>query len=269
MSGAGSRAGSRFANSRGGGGAAAGSAAVVRLTGVGHHFGAHPALEGISLAVRRGERVAVLGPSGAGKSTLLGVLGGWITPDRGDVQVLGSNPGQLTGAALRAHRVQVGTISQALDLVDQVRVAHNVKAGHLGSWSLGRSLVALTRTRPDADCAAALERVGLGWAAQTRTGQLSGGERQRVAIARLLVQRPHLVLADEPTASLDPSHASDILNLLAGSRDDVTVIVSLHQPELARVHCDRIIGLRHGRLVLDAPAASVTSADFGELYLRA
>ncbi|MEP6632564.1 MAG: ATP-binding cassette domain-containing protein, partial [Lapillicoccus sp.] len=157
-------------------------------------------------------------------------------------------------------------ISQRLDLVDQVRVLHNVNAGRLGQWSTARALLALAVPRADPAVVSALERVGLGFAVHERTERLSGGERQRVAIARLLVQDPELVLADEPVSSLDPSRASEVLDLLRTASPHGTLVVSLHQPELARRYCTRVVGLQHGEVVLDRPVAELTDTELDELY---
>ncbi|WP_299444792.1 phosphonate ABC transporter ATP-binding protein [uncultured Phycicoccus sp.] len=239
---------------------------AVRLTGATRRFGDRTAVDAVDLTIHQGERVALLGPSGAGKSTLLALLNASLRPTSGTVEVLGADLATLTGPALRVVQRRVGTIGQRLDLVDQVRVLHNVNAGRLGRWSTGRSLLALALPRPDPVVVSALEAVGLGWAVHERTERLSGGERQRVAIARLLVQDPELVLADEPVSSLDPSRASEVLGLLRAATPDGTLVVSLHQPELARRHCTRAIGLQQGRVVLDRPADELDDALLAELY---
>ncbi len=239
---------------------------AVRLVGATRRFGDRVAVDAVDLTIHRGERVALLGPSGAGKSTLLALLNAAQRPTSGVVEVLGHDLTTLTGAPLRVVQRRVGTIGQRLDLVDQVRVLHNVNAGRLGGWSTMRSLAALTLPRTDPVVASALEAVGLGWAAHERTERLSGGERQRVAIARLLVQDPELVLADEPVSSLDPSRASEVLGLLRTATPDGTLVVSLHQPELARIHCTRVVGLQQGRVVLDRPAADLDDDLLAELY---
>jgi phosphonate transport system ATP-binding protein len=184
----------------------------------------------------------------------------------GDVEVLGANLAGLRPSQLQAVQRRIGTISQRLDLVDQVRVLHNVNAGRLGRWGTARALATLVSPRADSTATEALGRVGLSWAVHERTERLSGGERQRVAIARLLVQRPELVLADEPVSSLDPARAADILELLSAVQRPVTVVMSLHQPELARRHCSRVIGLRAGRLVFDLAAGDLGDRALDDLY---
>ncbi len=243
---------------------------VVRLRGVGRSFGATPALGPVDLTICSGERVAVLGPSGAGKSTLLGLLNGSLEPSEGSVELFGAPTVGLTSRGRRDLQRRIGTISQGLDLIEQVRVLHNVNAGRLAEWSTARALASLAWPRPDQRALDALESVGLEWAVHERTERLSGGERQRVAIARLLIQRPELVLADEPVASLDPTRAGEILRLLSRVSEAIgTLVVTLHQPALAREHCTRAVGLRAGRLVFDIPIAQLAPDRLDGLYARA
>ncbi len=242
---------------------------AARLVGVERRFGDRVALTGVDLTVEPGERIGLLGPSGAGKSTLLALLNGSLAPSQGTVEVLGTALSGLSPNRLRAVQRRIGTISQRLDLVDQVRVLHNVNAGRLGQWSTAKALVALAVPRADPAVLSALDRVGLGFAVHERTERLSGGERQRVAIARLLVQDPELVLADEPVSSLDPSRASEVLDLLRTASPHGTLVVSLHQPELARRFCTRVVGLQHGEVVLDRPVADLTDPELDELYALA
>lgn len=242
------------------------AAPVLRLRGVGHRYGSHQALHDVDLTVQAGERVAVLGTSGAGKSTLLALLNGSLTPTAGTVEVFGENPAILPAARLRLLQQRIGTVSQHLALIEQVRVLHNVNAGRLGQWSTPRALASLLWPRSLDVVRDALARVDLDWALHERTERLSGGERQRVAIARLLVQQPELVVADEPVSSLDPVRAARTLDLLVSSPTVRTLIVSLHQPLLARDHCARVVGLRDGQIVLDGPVAEVTDAALHTLY---
>jgi phosphonate transport system ATP-binding protein len=241
-------------------------APVVVLRGAGRRFATRDAVTGIDLTIRAGERLAILGASGAGKSTLLSLINGSLPATSGEVEVLGSRLADLPPARLRKIQRRIGTVSQRLDLVDQVRVLHNVNAGRLSRWSSLGALGALVWPHADAAVLDALEQVGLAWAVHERTERLSGGERQRVAIARLVLQEPELVLADEPVSSLDPTLAAGVLRLLYTWGRPVTLVVSLHQPELARRHCTRAVGLRAGRLTFDLPADRLEDHVLDELY---
>ncbi len=215
-----------------------------------------------------GERVAVLGASGAGTSTLLGVLNGSVAPTAGQVRVLGADPGALNGPALRRLRARTGTMHQHLELVGPLRVVHNVNAGRLGTWSAARALRSLVQPQGLDDVRTALARVGLADRMFERTDRLSGGQRQRVALARLLVQRPDLVLADEPASALDPALADRALELLGELALDRggALLACLHDPALALRHCDRVVGLAAGRVTLDAPAAQLSLAELEGFY---
>ncbi|SNS95068.1 phosphonate transport system ATP-binding protein [Geodermatophilus pulveris] len=235
---------------------------MLRLAGVTVRYGGTAALDGVDLTVAPGERVALLGASGAGKSTLLAVANGSVAPTAGAVRVLGGSP------ADRRVRARVGTVHQSLELVGRLRVVHNVNAGLLADWSAARAAWSLVRPQGLPEVLAALERVGLADRAFERTERLSGGQRQRVALARLLVQRPDLVLADEPASALDPVLADRALTLLgetAAARGGA-LVAALHDPALVRRHCDRVVGLAGGRVVLDRPVAGVSAADLGGLY---
>ncbi len=242
------------------------AAPVVRLHGAGRRFGSHEALHDVDLVIDEGEQVAVLGASGAGKSTLLALLNGSLSASSGRVEVFGSDLATLAPGGLRRVQRRIGTVTQRLDLVEQVRVLHNVSAGRLGTWSTWRAVVALAWPRPDPAIVGALRQVGMEWALHERTERLSGGERQRVAIARVLIQRPELMLADEPVSSLDPARAAEILGLLKKPAADATFVVSLHQPELARQHCTRAIGLREGRIAFDVPVEQLDDTVLADLY---
>lgn len=239
---------------------------VIRLRQAGRRFGTHQALSSVDLTVHAGERVAILGASGAGKSTLLTLLNGSTAASEGQVEIFGQRLGDLSVARMRSLQRRIGTITQRLDLIEQVRVLHNVNAGRLGHWSTARGLASLLWPRPDDTLRAALRDVGMEWAVHERTERLSGGERQRVAIARLVVQQPELILADEPVSSLDPVRAGLMLDLLRAAGRGAAVLVSLHQPALARQHCTRAIGLRDGLMVFDIPIERLTDALLSDLY---
>jgi phosphonate transport system ATP-binding protein len=220
----------------------------------------------VSLAVGVREAVAVVGPSGAGKTTLLRLLAGQVRPTAGRVVVGGRDLAVLPGRRELARLV--GLVPQSLDLVPQLSVRHNVQAGALGSWGPLRSLAALLLPLEHPPARVAAERVGLRDRWDERVADLSGGERQRVALARLLVQDSALLLADEPVAALDPGRADDVLGLLCATAraDGRALVVSLHAPELARRHVDRVVALRSGQVVFDLPAAQVTDELLDDLY---
>ena len=244
-------------------------AAAIELRGAGKRYpGGLQALEPLDLTVEEGSFTVVMGASGAGKSTLIRLVNGLETATTGQVLVHGETLGPDT---LRAVRARTGMVFQQFQLVERLSVMTNVLTGRLAHCPLLPSLLGLF-PREDLDRAAeALRRVGLVDKAWQRADRLSGGQKQRVGIARALAQQPHLLLADEPVASLDPATAEDIMTLLREihARDGITVLVSLHQPELARRHAARIIGLAAGRLVFDGVPAQLDEAALARLYGRA
>lgn len=239
------------------------------MDGVSKRYGARTALAGLSLTVQPREAVALIGPSGAGKTTVLLLAAGSLAPDEGAVRVGGVDPVRLGPGRELAGRV--GMLAQGLDLVPTLSALQNVLAGNLGRWSLARSLLSLLlpQGRPAAE--AAMARVGLAGRGAERTGRLSGGERQRIAIARLLVQDPALLLADEPVSSLDPARGANVLALLTGiAREQGRALVaSLHDVGAARAHFDRLVGLRSGQVAFDLPSAQVSDAHLAGLYALA
>ncbi|MEM9040653.1 MAG: ATP-binding cassette domain-containing protein [Actinomycetota bacterium] len=222
------------------------------------------ALAGVDVRVDTGERVGLLGASGSGKTTLIDVLAGLRSLDRGSVSVFGVDPGDVPRAERRRHGRRIGTIGQHLDLTPSLRVVHNVNAGRLGTMSTTAALWSLVRPAWRDEVERALSLVGLADRIDAVTHDLSGGERQRVAVARVLHQAPDLVLADEPTSSVDPELSDLVLDRLVDAAP--TVIVSLHDPELARRHVDRVIGLRSGRVVLDRAVGDLDDDAIDDLY---
>jgi phosphonate transport system ATP-binding protein len=238
------------------------------LKGVAVRFGDLTALDGIDLVVSRGDRIALIGPSGSGKTTLLRLLNGTLRPTSGLVR--GHDCDYATAPARRVRETQrrIGTIHQRFDLVDQLRVVHNVNGGRLGSWPLWKAALSLVRPLDTGPVQTALRRVGIEDKLHERTGDLSGGEQQRVAIARVLVQQPRSILADEPIASLDPARAAEIVSLLLeiSVETGATLLTSLHDVNVAVREFDRIIGLRAGRLVIDKRTADLHEADLSALF---
>jgi len=222
-------------------------------------YGQNTVLNGLSCAIRRGERVAILGASGAGKTSFLRAINGFVPAASGKILVDGIDVSKTRGRALREFRSRIGVISQRHDLVDNLRVHQNVMAGALGRWSSWRALRFLIWPLPEELEAArsALRRVGLEHKLRARTSSLSGGEHQRVAIARALVQDPVLMLADEPVASLDPALSQQTLELLCRLAEEsgVTLLCTLHQPHLAEHYFERIIEMRGGEIVRERTGA--------------
>jgi ABC-type lipoprotein export system ATPase subunit len=204
------------------------------------------ALRGIDLVIGRGERVALLGKSGSGKSTLLNLLGGLDRPTSGTIRIGGSDLHGMNPDEMARFRLEtVGMIFQAYNLVDSRTTLENVE---LPMVFAGRA-----RAERRAAARAAIEAVGLGDRLDHRPGQLSGGERQRVAIARALVNRPTVLLADEPTGNLDTATAREVLVLLIDHLEqyNTTLILVTHDEELARRSTDRVVRLRDGRILAE------------------
>jgi phosphonate transport system ATP-binding protein len=246
------------------------SSPVIQVQGITKDFGRTRALDTVDLTVDRGEVVVLLGLSGSGKSTLLRHLDGLEFPTSGSVEVLGQRVPTLRPTELRALRGRVGMIFQQFELVPSLTVLENVLTGalarlrgpRLGLWAYPRSMKEKALTH--------LDRVGLLATAYRRADQLSGGQQQRVAIARALMQDPEVLLADEPVASLDPESADQVMHLIREIAADngLTVVCSLHQVDLALGWGDRIVGLRHGEVVLNTSTDGLTKAEVMEIYGR-
>jgi phosphonate transport system ATP-binding protein len=247
-----------------------GVAADFALEGVYVDFPNVRALEGIDLEIASGEAVGFVGPSGSGKSSLLGLLNGQARPSRGRVLVGGRALGDHSRSELKAFRSRIGFVHQHLSLIPNLRVSQNVMAGRLGQLGFAASLRSLAFPSSDAleEVHALLERVGIPEKLFVRVERLSLGQQQRVAIARALYQEPVAMIADEPVSSLDPARARDTVALLARlSREQgITLCMSLHNLELAREFVPRLVGLRSGRVVFDAPSDAITDEQFAALY---
>jgi len=244
-------------------------APILEIDGlVKDYAGGRRALDGVSLRVSPGELVAVLGANGSGKSTLLRCAVRLIDPSAGSVRVGGHDLARLRGRELRDARRSVAMIFQTANLVRRRTALANVATGALGRHHDPITTLGWLPREELLYAGQLLDRLGLLHLAHKRADTLSGGEAQRVAIARGLAQRPRVLLADEPVASLDPEAAEGVLELLAqlATRDRLGVVCVLHQPELAVRHAQRIVGLRHGRMVFDAPVADLDGRLIGELY---
>jgi phosphonate transport system ATP-binding protein len=229
------------------------------------------ALADFSFDVGAGEMVVVLGSNGSGKSTLLKCVVGLHRPTAGSVRVGGRNLAALAGESLRQARLPLALISQHANLVKRRSVLANVCSGTLGRRRTFATAIGRLPREEIEPSYACLDAVGLPHLARQRAGTLSGGQAQRVAIARALAQRPRVLLADEPVASLDPEAADDVMNLLRRLATDerLAVVCVLHQTHLATRFADRLVGLRAGRLDFDLPASSVRQDKIAGLYASA
>lgn len=225
------------------------------------------ALKGIHVAIKPGSFTIILGPSGAGKSTLLRLMNGLETPTSGSVRIGGE---VVNGKQLRRIRSKVAMVFQQFNLIDRLSVVTNVLTGRLAHRSWVGSVFYLFRNEDMGIAQEALSRVALTDKAWNRADKLSGGQQQRVGIARALAQRPKIILADEPVASLDPVSSEEIMTLLRDicDRDGITMVVNLHQVELARRFADRIIGMNSGKIVFDGSPAQMTQTALHTIYQR-
>lgn len=226
------------------------------------------ALKNVSLAVDEPEVVTIIGPSGAGKSTLIRCINRLVEPTSGKIMLDGVDILALNRRDLRRARRRMGMIFQEYNLVERLTVMENLLSGRLGYVGFWRTY---SRKFPPEDIAAAfalLERVGLSGYQNTRADALSGGERQRVGISRALMQRPDLLLVDEPTASLDPKTSRQIMRILVELAHEcgTPALVNLHDVGLAQSFSDRIIGLRGGEVVFDGPPGEVTAQVLTAIY---
>ena len=225
-------------------------------------------LDGVDLVVEPGEFVVILGKSGAGKTTLLRTINRLVEPTGGTIRVAGALVTGAAPAALRETRRRIGMIFQQFNLVRRASVIENVLAGRLGYVPSLASLVGRFPVDDRRRAQECLAQVGLAHLAERRADTLSGGEQQRVAIARALAQSPAVILADEPTASLDPQLTGSIMDLLKriNVEHGITLVVSQHQLETALAYASRIVALRRGRVIFDGAPAAVTPAVVHAIY---
>ena len=226
------------------------------------------ALRGVSLTVDGSEAVFIIGPSGAGKSTLLRCINRLVEPDSGTVRLDGVEITTLSPSELRVARRNIAMIFQEFNLVERLTVMENVLSGRLGyvsTWQAWR------RKFPEADVESAfrtLARVGLEGFENKRADALSGGQRQRVGIARALLQRPKILLVDEPTSSLDPRTSEAVMRLIVelAAEDGIPALVNINDVPLARAFAKRIVGLKDGVVVYDGAANALTAAALEDVY---
>ena len=242
---------------------------MLKITDLVKRYGSgDPVLKNLDLTIEGESVVSIIGSSGAGKSTLLRCINRLVEPTSGSIVLNGTELTNLRGKNLRAARRKIGMVFQGFNLVDRLTVMENVQSGRLGyisTWS------AVTRRYPKEDIRRAfelMERVGIAQYANTRADQLSGGERQRVGVVRALMQDPDILLADEPTASLDPKTSEQIMGLLRDLAGELKlpVLINIHNVTEAKEYTDRIVGMRYGRIIFDDVPAKLDQEAMDKIY---
>ena len=226
------------------------------------------AINGVDLKVEKGQVMALIGPSGAGKSTLIRCVNRLENPTSGEIWLNGENIVKMRSGKLRRARRNMGMIFQEYALVERLTVMENVLSGRLGYVGFWRSFL---RKFPQSDINAAfglLEKVGLDTMVNKRADELSGGQRQRVGIARALIQKPDIILVDEPTASLDPKTSRQIMRLITElcEENQLAAIINIHDVALAQMYAERIVGLREGSIVYDGSPDDLKPDVLTEIY---
>ena len=230
--------------------------------------GARPALDDVSFSIRKGEFVSVIGPSGAGKSTLLRCINRMIEVSRGEVRFEGVSVGSLGRGELKKVRSKIGMIFQHYNLVERLTVIENVLHGRLGSKSTLSGALGRYSRDEKRQAIELITMLGLADHIHQRCDRLSGGQKQRVGIARALVQDPKMILCDEPIASLDPGASKIIMEQLKRftSEMHISLIVNLHQVDVALKYSDRILGVNKGRIVFDGGPGDLSPERIAEIY---
>lgn len=225
-------------------------------------------LKDINLNIDKGEFIVVVGLSGAGKSTLLRSINRLQDVSEGDIIIDGKSITSAKGKDLRKIRRDIGMIFQSFNLVKRSSVLRNVLTGRVGYYPTWKTTFNLFTKEDKQKAYEALQRVDLADKVYTRADQLSGGQQQRVAIARVLTQNPKIILADEPTASLDPQTSRRVMHDLKMLNEEygMTVVANLHSVELAKEFGDRVIGVRAGQIVYDGKMSETSQAVFDDIY---
>ncbi|MHC1735271.1 MAG: phosphonate ABC transporter ATP-binding protein [Erysipelotrichaceae bacterium] len=228
------------------------------------------ALKGINLTIEQGEFVAIIGLSGAGKSTLIRSINQMHQITGGELIVDGQDVSKLSGEALRRFRRNIGMVFQSFNLVKRTTVIKNVLAARVADMPLWKSMLGIYSKSDKILALEALDKVGILEKAYVRADMLSGGQQQRVALARCLAQKPQIILADEPVASLDPLTSQQVMeDFVKINRDlNITVIANMHHVDIATKYSKRIIGIKAGEIVFDGPSSELTNDHLTEIYGR-
>ena len=224
-----------------------------------------PALKGVDLKINKGEFVSILGPSGSGKTTLLRTINGLETSSGGDIYFDNKKVGNNNISEVQK---KTGMIFQEFNLVNNLSTINNVLTGLLNSSNKFLSLFYLFSKKQKIEALRSLETVGLLEKSYSRSDELSGGQRQRVGIARAIIKKPLLLLADEPVASLDPKTSNLILSLLKKINQEfgTTILCNLHQVDLAKKYSDRVVGLMDGKIIFDEKSVNINEAYLKKIY---
>ena len=224
-----------------------------------------PALKRVDLKINKGEFVSILGPSGSGKTTLLRTINGLESSSGGEIYF---DNKQVNNNNISEVQKKTGMIFQEFNLVNNLSAINNVLTGLLNSSNKFLSLFYLFSKKQKIEALRSLETVGLLEKSYSRSDELSGGQRQRVGIARAIIKKPLLLLADEPVASLDPKSSNLILSLLKKINQEfgTTILCNLHQVDLAKKYSDRVVGLIDGKITFDEKSSNINEAYLKEIY---
>jgi len=224
-----------------------------------------PALKGVDLKINKGEFVSILGPSGSGKTTLLRTINGLETSTGGEIYF---DNKKVNNNNISEVQKKTGMIFQEFNLVNNLSAINNVLTGLLNSSNKFLSLFYLFSKKQKIEALRSLETVGLLEKSHNRSDELSGGQRQRVGIARAIIKKPLLLLADEPVASLDPKSSNLILSLLKKINQEfgTTILCNLHQVDLAKKYSDRVVGLMDGKIIFDEKSVNINEAYLKKIY---
>ena len=224
-----------------------------------------PALKGVDLKINKGEFVSILGPSGSGKTTLLRNINGLETSSGGEIYF---DNKKVNNNTISEVQKKTGMIFQEFNLVNNLSAINNVLTGLLNSSNKFLSLFYLFSKKQKIEALKSLETVGLLEKSYSRSDELSGGQRQRVGIARAIIKKPLLLLADEPVASLDPKSSNLILSLLKKINQEfgTTILCNIHQVDLAKKYSDRVVGLIDGKIIFDEKSININEAYLKKIY---